>query len=197
MLGVLLAAALAIEIPLLGAPLAPDVVQELNLLPGVERIEVEGDLLRLAVVPGRAVRYADIIRTIRSQTVATELDVDQIPLGRQTIFQMDAGQCFHCASAPLKKRLERKPWLDTWSVVGYAPKGRMHFRIEPKEPTTLDALGRLPFEDVLFTDQYDAIEEVQYDWPTGGVHWKATEEEARKEAARLKKPLMLFPTAGT
>ena len=142
MLGVLLAAALAIEIPLLGAPLAPDVVQELNLLPGVERIEVEGDLLRLAVVPGRAVRYADIIRTIRSQTVATELDVDQIPLGRQTIFQMDAGQCFHCASAPLKKRLERKPWLDTWSVVGYAPKGRMHFRIEPKEPTTLDALGR-------------------------------------------------------
>ena len=197
MLGVLLAAALAIEIPLLGAPLAPDVVQELNLLPGVERIEVEDDLLHLTVVPGRAVRYADIIRTIRSHTVATELDVDRIPLGRQTIFQMNAGQCFHCASAPLAKRLERKPWLDTWSVVGYAPKGRMHFRIEPKEPTTLDALGRLPFEDVLFTDQYDAIEEVQYDWPTGGVHWKATEEAARQEAARLKKPLMLFPTAGT
>jgi hypothetical protein len=73
----------------------------------------------------------------------------------------------------------------------------MHFRIEAKEPTTLEALGRLPFEDVLFTDQYDAIEEVQLDWPTGGVHWKATEEEARAEAARLKKPLMLFPTAGT
>ena len=85
MLGVLLAAALAIEIPLLGAPLAPDVVQELNLLPGVDRIELEDDLLRLTVVPGRAVRYADILRTIKNHTAATELDVDRIPLGRQQV----------------------------------------------------------------------------------------------------------------
>ena len=72
MLGLLLAAALAIEIPLLGAPLAPDVVQELNLLPGVDHIELEDDLLRLTVAPGRAVRYADLLRTIRNHWKATE-----------------------------------------------------------------------------------------------------------------------------
>jgi hypothetical protein len=196
-LGVLLAAAITIEIPLLGEPLAPEVVEELSLLPGADRIEAEEGLLRLSVAAGKAVRYFDIARALRDHTVATEIDVDQVQLGRHTIFQMDAGRCFECASSPLEKRLERKAWVERWAVVGYAPKGRMLFRIEPKEPTTLDALGRLPFEDLIFTDQYDAVSEVMLDWSTGGVHWRATEEEAREEAARLKKPLLFFPTAGT
>lgn len=197
MLGILLAAALTIEIPLLGEALAPEVVQELALLPGADRVEAEEGMLRVAVAPGRTVRYSDVDRILRDHTVATEIDVDRIQLGRHAIFQMDAGQCFECASSPLEKRLERKAWVDRWAVVGYAPKGRMLFRIEPKEPTTLDALGRLPFEDILFTDEYDAVSEVMLDWSTGGVHWRATEEEAREEAARLEKPLLFFPTAGT
>ncbi len=197
MLGVVLAAALTFEIPLLGAPWSSEVVEELNLLPGVERIEAADDLLLIQVAARGTLRYGDLARTIRNHTVATELDVDSIPLGRHTIFQMDAGQCFECASSPLAKRLSRKDWVDKWAVVGYAPKGRMRFRIEPKEPTTLDALGRLPFEDVLFTDQYDSVDEVFLDWSTGGVHWKATEDEAREEGKRLKKPLLFFPTAGT
>jgi hypothetical protein len=196
-LGVFLAAALAVEIPLLGEALAPEVVQELSLLPGADGVEGGDGLLRFQVAPGKVVRYSDVARILRDHTVATEIDVDRIALGRNSVFQMDAGQCFECASSPLGKRLERKAWVDRWAVVGYAPKGRMLFRIEPKEPTTLDALGRLPFEDILFTDEYDAVEEVSLDWPAGGVHWKATEEEAREEAARFKKPLLFFPTAGT
>jgi hypothetical protein len=196
-LGLFFAAALTIEIPLLGEALAPEVVQELALLPGADRVDAEEGMLRVAVAPGKTVRYSDVGRILRDHTVATEIDVDRIQLGRNAVFQMDAGQCFECASSPLGKRLERKAWVDKWAVVGYAPKGRMLFRIEPKEPTTLDALGRLPFEDILFTDGYDAVEEVSLDWPAGGVHWKATEEEAREEAARFKKPLLFFPTAGT
>lgn len=196
MTGILLAA-LVIELPLLGAPLSSELKEALNRVEGVERIEVTDQLLHLVIEEGKTVRYQQLRKTIRSRTSATELELDRIPLGPHTIFQIDAGQCFSCATAPLAKRLERLSWVDTWNIVGYAPKGRMRVRIEPKKPTSLEAIGMLPFEDILFTQQFDGVREVVHDWPTGGVEWRASEAEARAEARRLGKPLLLFPTGGT
>ena len=45
--------------------------------------------------------------------------------------------------------------------------------------------------------RYDGIDRVQHDWPTGGIAWRQDEEEARREALESRKPLLIFPTAGT
>ena len=196
-LGVVLAVGLGVELPVIGAPLEPEVAEHLRALPNVASAEVGDSAFRLTLVPGRELSYNDVVRTLREHTVATEIDADRIPLGRHTIFQVDAGQCFHCTEQPMRTRLSRKEWIERWAVVGYAPQGRMHFRVEPKRPTPLEALGAMPYEDILFTDRYDGVDEAFHDWPTGGVAWRASEEEARKDATASKKPLFFFPTAGT
>lgn len=196
-LGIVLASALAVELPLIGSPLETDVVERFEGLPAVASAEVVDETLRLELVRGRSLSYRDVVGTLREHTVATEVDADRIPLGEHVIFQVDAGQCFHCTEQPMRTRLSRKDWVERWAVVGYAPRGRMHFRIEPKTPTPLEALGAMPYEDILFTGRYDGVEEAFHDWPTGGVAWRATEEQARRDAAKSKKPLFFFPTAGT
>ncbi len=189
--------AIVVDIPLLGSPLTPPILDELRDLKGVAAIQADDRALRLEVEPRGVVRLSAISETIRRHTVKTEIDYDGVPLGAHTIFEMDAGQCFHCSEGPLKQRLSRKDWVERWSVVDYAAKGRMHFRITPRGEARLAALGRLPFEDILLTDRYDTVEPVNLDWPTGSVHWRKSEEEARWESSRSLKPLLIFPTAGT
>ena len=190
-------AAIVFEIPLLGSPLTPPVLDDLKTLEGVAAIQAANGALHLEVESKSVVRLSAISETIRHHTVKTEIDYDSVPLGVHTIFEMDAGRCFNCSEGPLKQRLSRKDWIDRWSVVDYAAKGRMRFRITPRDDTRLGALGRLPFEDILFTDRYDTTERVSLDWPTGAVHWRRSEEEARWESSRSLKPLLMFPTAGT
>ena len=190
-------ASVLFEIPLLGAPLTPPILDELDDLKGVAAIQEEDGALRLKVPSGEVVRLSAISDTIRRHTVKTEIDYDGVRIGGHTIFEMDAGQCFNCSEGPLGKRLSRKDWVEGWSVVDYAARGRLRFRITPRDEARLAALGRLPFEDILFTDRYDGIERVNLDWPTGSIHWRANEAEARWESSRSLKPLLFFPTAGT
>ena len=190
-------AAIVFDLPLLGSPLTSPILDELKNLNGVAAIQADSGALHLEVEAHGLVRLSAISGTIRRHTVKTEIDYDRVPLGAHTIFEMDAGQCFNCSEGPLKQRLSRKDWVNRWSVVDYAAKGRLRFRITPRGDAQLAALGRLPFEDILFTARYDTTERVSLDWPTGSVHWRSSEEEARWESSRSLKPLLVFPTAGT
>ena len=190
-------ATIVFDIPLLGSPLTPPILDELRELEGIATLQADGPALHLEIEPRSMVRLSVLSETIRRHTVKTEIDYDGIPLGAHTIFEMNAGQCFNCSEGPLKQRLSRKGWIDRWSVVDYAAKGRLRFRITPRGEARLAALGRLPFEDILFTDRYDTTERVDLDWPTGSVEWRESEEEARWESSRSLKPLLIFPTAGT
>ncbi len=190
-------ATIVFDIPLLGSPLTPPILDELRELEGIATLRADGPALRLEIEPRSVVRLSALSETIRRHTLKTEIDYDGIPLGGHTIFEMDAGQCFNCSEGPLKQRLSRKDWIDRWSVVDYAAKGRLRFRITPRGEARLAALGRLPFEDILFTDRYDTTERANLDWPTGSVQWRESEEEARWESSRPLKPLLIFPTAGT
>ena len=73
----------------------------------------------------------------------------------------------------------------------------MRFRVEPKGPLTFGSLEGDSFEDVVFTHRYSNAGWVNLYWPTGGIAWRADEKAARREATESKKPLMIFPTAGT
>ena len=53
------------------------------------------------------------------------------------------------------------------------------------------------FEDLVFTARYDGEGPLDLYWRTGGIAWRPDDESARREAAESKKPLMIFPTAGT
>ena len=119
-------------------------------------------------------------------------------IGARTIFQLNAGVCFFCAEGPLGQTLARRPFVSDWSVVDYHVKGRLRFRIEADDKTTIGALGGTDaFEDVILTDRYDGMGAPDLYWPTGGVEWRPDEAAARAEATRSRKPLMIFPTAGT
>jgi hypothetical protein len=193
----LAAAAAVFDVPLLGAPPTEAVIEELGRLPGVVSLRRNGDGLRFEMEPRALLRLQQVKEAIRRHTVKTEVDYDRIPLTRRSVFQLDAGQCFNCTEGPLRQRLDRREWVSSWSVVDFAARGRMRIRIEPNRPTTLSELGPLPFEDLLLTDRYDAVDQAELYWRTGGIAWRPSEEVARREARETKKPLFIFPTAGT
>ena len=185
------------EIPLSGNPLPPAAVEGLASVRGVERIDVSGTSLSLNVAPDHEVRLRDLARAIERFTDKTTVDTDRLPIGPHTIFEINAGQCFFCAEAPLGATLARMKFLKKWTVVDYATKGRLRFRVEAEGQVPLSAIGGDTFEDILFTARYDATERLDLYWPTGGIAWRADERTARDEATASRKPLMIFPTAGT
>ncbi len=90
-----------------------------------------------------------------------------------------------------------RSFVKSWSVVDYRERGRLRFRIEPVVEVLAAAMDVESFEDVILTSRYDGRGAPDLYWPTGGVAWRVDETSARHEAAISKKPLMLFPTAGT
>ena len=74
-------AAVVVDIPLLGSPLTPPILDELRDLKGVAAIQADDRALRLEVEPRGVVRLSAISETIRRHTVKTEIDYDGIPLG--------------------------------------------------------------------------------------------------------------------
>jgi len=189
MLASILAATFAFEVSFTEAP------EEAGRKALTERavaVQASGrNSLRITIDETSELRLTEIERLLRAP-----VDRSRLPLNRKTIFEIEAGQCFFCAEGPLGKRLDARAFVKRWSVVDYAPKGRLRFRIEPDREVSLDALG-LSVEDVVLTARYEGIERVDLYWPTGGISWRANERSAREEAARSKKPLMIFPTAGT
>lgn len=191
---VLLLASSVIELPLAAGPPDPALPAQLSGVPGVERVEIGSRTLRLELAPGAELRLSEL------ETAAGESKIDRgrLPVGPMTVFEIDAGQCFFCAEGPLSKRLSQKSAVQRFWIVDYLAHGRLRFRIEPRSPSaTLADLGRLPVEDIVFTDRYQGIERVDLYWPTGGILWRESEPTARREATRSRKPLMIFPTAGT
>jgi hypothetical protein len=190
-------AAAAIDLPLTGDPVSGPVLSDLAKVPGVGRIEPKGAILRLDVSPGAEVRLRDLTEALKRNTSRTTIDQDKLAITSQTIFELNAGQCFFCAEKPLGDTLTRKPFVRQWSVVDYVAKGRLRFRVNTSAAADLGTLGSDGIEDVVFTDRYEGVNGVDLYWPTGGVAWRPTETAARQEATASRKPLMIFPTAGT
>lgn len=185
-----------IELPFSGAPLEPSRLELVSRIPGVARAETGAGALRIELAQGAELRLSTLRKALGTRETA--IDRRRLPLGPHTIFEMDAGQCFFCAERPLGKRLSRRPVVRRWTVVDYAARGRLRFRIEPRTAdATLGALGRLPVEDILFTTRYEGVERVELYWPSGGIRWRESEKAARREASDSAKPLLIFPTAGT
>lgn len=191
---VLLLASSVIELPLAAGPSNPALPARLSGIPGVERAEIGSRALRLELAPGAELRLSELSKAAQG----SKIDRRRLPVGPMTVFEIDAGQCFFCAEGPLSKRLSQKRAVGRFWVVDYVAHGRLRFRIEPRSPGAILAdLGRLPVEDIVFTDRYQGVERVELYWATGGILWRESEEAARREAARSRKPLMIFPTAGT
>jgi hypothetical protein len=186
-----------LQIPLKGDPPPPAAMAALNAATGVERVKVTGAALALDVAADGEVRLGDLSRALGRVTTRTTIDAGRLAIGPHTIFEINAGQCFFCAEAPLASTLSRMKFVRKWTVVDYATKGRLRFRVEPVGEVLLSALGGDAFEDILFTGRYDETERVNLYWPTGGVAWRPNEQAARREATISRKPLMIFPTAGT
>jgi hypothetical protein len=200
MLGLILAVALgtaSVQIPLSGDPLPPSVTDGLTSVRGVARVEASGDALALEIAPDSAVRLRDLSRALARYTSKTRIDTDRLLIGRHTILEINAGRCFFCAEGPLGATLARMRFVKTWTVVDYVTKGRLRFRLEPHGEVPLSLLGGDTFEDILFTARYDEVERLDLYWPTGGVAWRPNEKTARSEATASRKPLLIFPTAGT
>ncbi len=70
--------AMVVDIPLLGSPLTPPILDELRDLKGVAAIQADDRALRLEVEPRGVVRLSAISETIRRHTVKTEIDYDMI-----------------------------------------------------------------------------------------------------------------------
>lgn len=185
-----------VQIPLSGGPVPPAAVADLRAVTGVETVTAAPGSLTVTVKERGEVRLREIARVL-GRHQAPGVDTDQLAITPQTIFEINAGQCFFCAEAPLKLTLDRKSFIAKWDVVDYHTKGRLRFRVEPKAPTALRVLGGDTFEDILFTARYDGQAPLDLFWPTGGVLWRKDEAAARAEATKSKKPLMIFPTAGT
>ena len=185
------------EIPLKGAPIDPATLQKLKAVSGISRIETAGGRLQLQVADGAEVRLSSLAAALATGAPSTAVDRDRLPVTANTIFEMNAGQCFFCAEKPIGHTLSRLPFVKHWAVVDYVTKGRMRFRVEPNGPLEFASLQGDPFEDVILTMRYAESGPVDLYWPTGGVAWRPDEKSARREATESKKPLMIFPTAGT
>jgi hypothetical protein len=184
-----------IQVPVTGT-VSPQAVTDLKAVPGIEEVATAPGGLTLTVADGREVRLRALERVLERHK-AGAVATDRLAITPQTIFEINAGQCFFCAEEPLKLTLDRKTFIASWSVVDYHTKGRLRFRVEPKQPTELKVLGGDTFEDIVFTARYDGQPPLDLFWPTGGVLWRKDEATARAEATKSKKPLMIFPTAGT
>ncbi len=184
-------------VPLAGNPPGAAAVSEIRRLPGVVGVETAEPGLRLQVARDQEVRLREIARVLAERAPGTSVDRDRLAIDAHTIFELDAGVCFFCAEKPLGQTLARKSFIERWSVVDYAPKGRLRFRVEPRNAASLAALGGDTFEDIILTARYDGRGVPDLYWPTGGVLWRKDQAAARREATASKKPLMIFPTAGT
>jgi hypothetical protein len=187
----------AFEVPLSGTPLDPSRIAVLQSVAGVEHLEAARGRLELMVRDNAEVRLRDLEAALAAHAPGTTVDRNRLPVTRDTIFELNAGQCFFCAEKPIGRTLSHLPYVADWAVVDYVTKGRMRFRVEPKGPLTFQTLEADPFEDVIFTHRYSNSGWVNLYWPTGGIAWRADEASARREATATKKPLMIFPTAGT
>ena len=181
-----------IEVPLTGAPVTAVALDELRRLPGVTSIVTDGRSLTVEVAEDAEVRIRDIADVLADHAPQTEVDLDRLGISRHTIFELNAGVCFFCAEQPLGQTLARRAFVEDWSVVDYQA------RIEPNEDVRVEALGGTEtFEDIVLTARYDGAGAPDLYWPTGSVEWRLDEATARQEATASKKPLMIFPTAGT
>jgi len=193
----LVAATATFELPVTGGSLDAATIQGLRSIPGVARVEQAGTTLRFEQGAGLDVRLRDLEAVLQRAKPARTVDRSLIAVTPQTIFEVNAGQCFFCAEKPIGMSLERSGSVKTWRVVDYATKGRMRFRIETNAPTTIGSLGMDAFEDLVFTTRYDGAGPLDLYWRTGGIAWRRDDESARREATESRKPLMIFPTAGT
>jgi len=188
----------AIELLITGAPLDDHVLAAIEQMPGIAAASFDGNELSVKVTPGAEVSVRDVAAVLAAHAPGAHLERDGVAIGAHTIFQMNAGVCFFCAEEPLGQTLARRPFVSDWSVVDYRAKGRLRFRIDADGEATIGDLGGTDaFEDVVLTDRYDGLEALDLYWATGGVEWRSDEATARQEATRSRKPLMLFPTAGT
>lgn len=187
----------AFDVPLAGPPPDQASLQRLQTVSGVASIHAADARLKLLVREGAEVRLRDLDAALALGGAGTTIDRERLPVTRDTIFEMNAGQCFFCAEKPIGRTLSRLPFVADWAVVDYLTKGRMRFRVEPKGPLLFESLEGDPFEDVIFTTRYSKAGWVNLFWPTGGIAWRPDEKTARREATASKKPLMIFPTAGT
>ena len=163
----------------------------------MESVAVDGRHLSVHVHPDADVSLREIERLVERHSPSTKVDTDRLVPGPRTIFQLDAGVCFFCAEGPIGMTLARRSFVKSWSVVDYRERGRLRFRIEPVGEVLAAAMDVESFEDVILPSRYDGLGAPDLYWPTGGVAWRVDETSARHEAAISKKPLMLFPTAGT
>ena len=186
------------EVPLRGAAISEEALEALNRLPGVTASNIDGKSISVDVADNAELRVSDINQVLAVHSPDTRVDRDRLIISPHTIFQLNAGVCFFCAEQPLGQTLDRRPFVKTWSVVDYWQLGRLLFRIEPNRVVRIEELGRTnAFEDIVLTNQFDDRGAPDLYWSTGGVEWRKDEQAARHEATASKKPLMIFPTAGT
>ncbi len=195
----LASAGTSIDVPLTGEPLAPSALAALDALPGVDTVIVDGHRLELTVLADAEVSLREVEALVERHSSGTRVDTGQLLIGAHTIFQLDAGVCFRCAEEPIGQTLARRPFVRDWTVVDYQARGRLRFRVEPTDDELrAEAMDVESFEDVILTGRYDGLGAPDLYWSTGGgVAWRPDEQTARREATSSKKPLMIFPTAGT
>ncbi len=187
-------------VPFTGTAPSAEALTAIERLPGIASVALDSDndALSIEVVSGAAVSIRDLSGALAEHAPDTRIDRDRIRIAAHTIIQLNAGVCFFCAEGPLGQTLARRPFVVDWSVVDYRTKGRLLFRIEATGGATIGQLGGTDaFEDIVLTDRYDGLGPPDLYWATGGVEWRADEATARREATRSRKPLMIFPTAGT
>ena len=187
-------------VPLTGAAPDAEVLTAIEWLPGIASVALDGDndALSIEVVSGAEVSIRDLSGALAQHAPDTQIARDGIRISTHTIIQLNAGVCFFCAEEPLGQALARRPFVVDWSVVDYRAKGRLRFRLEAMGGATIGKLGGTDaFEDIVLTDRYDGLGAPDLYWATGGVEWRADEATARREATRSRKPLVIFPTAGT
>jgi hypothetical protein len=171
-------------VPLRGAVISEEALEALNRLPGINASNIDGKSISVDVADNAELRVSDINQVLAVHSPDTTVDRDRLIISPHTIFQL--------------KTLDRRPFVKTWSVVDYWQLGRLLFRIEPNRVVRVEELGRTnAFEDIVLTNQFDDRGAPDLYWPTGGVEWRKDEQAARHEATASKKPLMIFPTAGT
>ncbi len=187
-------------VPFTGAAPSAEALTAIERLPGIASVALDddNDALSIEVVSGAEVSIRDLSGALAEHAPDTQIDRDGIRISTHTIIQLNAGVCFFCAEEPLGQTLARRPFVADWSVVDYRAKGRLRFRLETTGGATIGKLGGTDaFEDVVLTDRYDGLGAPDLYWTTGGVEWRADEASARREATRSRKPLIIFPTAGT
>ena len=187
-------------VPFTGAVPSAEALTAIERLPGVAAVALDGDndALSIEAVSGSEFSIHDLSGALAEHAPDTQIDRDGISIAAHTVIQLNAGVCFFCAEEPLGQTLARRPFVVDWSVVDYRAKGRLRFRLETTGGATIGQLGGTDaFEDIVLTDRYDGLGAPDLYWATGGVEWRADEATARREATRSRKPLVIFPTAGT